>query len=169
MLSLITPAVIVEFPHKEAVEIQHPVSDVELLAKLVELYEISNHIMISQEARSSLAERLCLPRLSTSDTFGTAIQFETCLNDWEKSLPQSLKLDNFQEKRMDVSYRRAIMVQLRYVKSDPFNKPNFDKAFLTNWEVLGFCIPESSSLGQCLGDSVYHSLKQERIPLPSKV
>ena len=83
--------------------------------KTLELYEIANHVMLSQvSACSSTTNRLGLPRLyENGDYFGTAVQLDNCISKWEKELPQLLKHDSFQVGVDDTLLRQRVMLRLR--------------------------------------------------------
>jgi hypothetical protein len=83
--------------------------------KTLELYEICNHIMLSQvSACSVVANRLGLPRLyQHEDYFGTAVQLDNCLSRWEKELPRFLKHDFFQAEVEDTLQRQRVTLRLR--------------------------------------------------------
>jgi hypothetical protein len=80
---------------------------------MLELYEIVNHVMLSQ-VNNSFADNLDLPHLYQNDeNFGVAVQHDACLSKWEKSLPLSLRLDVSQGNTEDVLYRQALILRLR--------------------------------------------------------
>ena len=83
--------------------------------KTLELYEIANHIMLSQvSAYGSAANRLGLPSLyQNGDYFGTAVQLDNCIGKWEKELPQLFKHDNFEVDVDDTLQRQRVMLRLR--------------------------------------------------------
>jgi hypothetical protein len=80
-----------------------------------QLYEISNRIMLGQIAvSSSLTDGLGLPRLyMDQEDAGNAVQLDMCLNNWEKSLPQSLRSGSSQSKEDEVLQRQRVMLRLR--------------------------------------------------------
>ncbi|KAK3938461.1 hypothetical protein QBC46DRAFT_292403 [Diplogelasinospora grovesii] len=63
--------------------------------KVLELQEITSHVMLSQMPVSSrFAESIGLPRLCQGSDLNTAVQFDASLNRWEKNLPPSLRSAN---------------------------------------------------------------------------
>lgn len=84
------------------------------LTKIIELYEISNHIMISQTPPSSVTDMLGLSRMyQNQEYFVTAVHLDTCLTKWEKNLPQSLRLDVSESNVYNNSQVHAIILRLR--------------------------------------------------------
>ena len=82
---------------------------------VIELYEISNHIMLSQApACSSLGDRLGLPRLyQNEDHFGIVVQLDACLNKWEDSLPKTLRYNPSHGDGNAVLLRQGVALRLR--------------------------------------------------------
>jgi len=89
-------------------------------AMMSELYEIANYLIHVQiSASSNFTDKLGLSRLYQHQEYcSVAVQLDNCLNTWENDLPQSVKLDNLQQDADDVQYRQAVMLRLRYVKSE---------------------------------------------------
>ena len=86
--------------------------------KTLELYEIGNHIMLSQVSAScTITNRLGLPRLYQNENyFGTALKLDGCLDRWEKNLTPSLKYDIFQVGVDDTLQRQRVTLRLRLVE-----------------------------------------------------
>ncbi len=95
---------------------RHPyeLSD-EYFNKVLELYEISTHIMLSQAPAScNISDNLGLPRFYKNEKYlSTLLKLDVCLHKWEKSLPQTLRLDVSQSEVDDVSHRQAVILRLR--------------------------------------------------------
>lgn len=93
---------------------QHAQND-QYFTKALELYEFANHIMLSQApSNTSFAEKLGLPHLYQKDELcGIPIQFDICLNKWEKALPYSLRLDVPQINLEEILQRQRVMIHLR--------------------------------------------------------
>jgi hypothetical protein len=83
--------------------------------KMLELYEITNHIMLSQtSSHNSIADRLGLPHLyQDEEYFSTATKLEASLNKWDKSLPRSLRLENSQGDVSDDLFKQRVILRLR--------------------------------------------------------
>lgn len=115
MVSLAVPPVAIDSLRDNALEGQPHVLSAHYFTRTLELYEVSNHIMFSQPpACSSFGEGLGLPRLyQNEEYFGTVLQLDACLNKWEKSLPQSLRVDISQGGGDDVSHRQGVILRLR--------------------------------------------------------
>ena len=66
--------------------------DDDYFTKVLEIYEISNHFMLSQVSSCSTFEaRLGLPTLyKKEDYYVNVMRFESCLDRWQKALPRSL-------------------------------------------------------------------------------
>ena len=83
--------------------------------KMLELYEITNHVMLSQmSSHNSVAARLGLPHLyQDEEYFSTAVKLEAAINKWDKSLPRSLRLDSFQGDVGDDLFKQRVILRLR--------------------------------------------------------
>jgi hypothetical protein len=83
--------------------------------KMLELYEIANHTMLSQlSACTSFSDRLGLPRLYQNEDDDTiAMKLDVCLRNWEKSLPPSLKFDAAESSEYGILERQRVMCRLR--------------------------------------------------------
>jgi hypothetical protein len=83
--------------------------------KGLELYEITNHAMLSQtSSHHSLAVKLGLPHLyQDEEYFITAVKLEASINKWDKSLPRSLRLDSSQGDVGDDLLRQRVILRLR--------------------------------------------------------
>ncbi len=91
-------------------------SDEQYVTKSLEGYEITNHVMLSQlPPRSSLAEKLGLPRLYHNDEHycNTAMKLDACVDRWHKSMPQPFRLEIAREGADRVAYVRAFLLRLR--------------------------------------------------------
>jgi hypothetical protein len=84
-------------------------------SKLLELYEISNHVMLSQTATTGgFADKLSLPRLYQNDKYlSRAVKLDLSMHKWEKSLHRSLRLDESQGEAGDASHRQRVILRLR--------------------------------------------------------
>ncbi len=61
------------------------------LIKCLEAYEITNHILLNQNpGRTSLADRLGLPRIYPDEYCNTAMKLDACVDRWYKKPPPSL-------------------------------------------------------------------------------
>jgi hypothetical protein len=82
---------------------------------MLELYEIINHIMLSQtSSHNSVAGRLGLPHLyQDEEYFSTAVKLEVVINKWDKSLPRSLRLDSSQGDVGDDLFKQRVILRLR--------------------------------------------------------
>lgn len=87
----------------------------DFFAKTLELYEINNHIMLSQiSPSSSVTNRLGLPRLYRDEkSLEIALQLDDCLDKWDKGLPFSLKYDPSKLDADDSCHRQQVMLRLR--------------------------------------------------------
>ncbi|KAH8891153.1 putative fungal-specific transcription factor [Thozetella sp. PMI_491] len=87
------------------------------LTKCMEVYEITNHIMLSQTSmHTSFADKFGLPRLHQNEEYcALSMKLENCLNKWHQTLPQSLTLDATWESSISLSNPRALMIHLRYL------------------------------------------------------
>ena len=85
--------------------------------KTLELYEICNHIVLSQvSVCNTFANRLGLPRLyENEDYFGIAVQLDNCLSRWEKDLPRLLRHGILEVGVDDALQRQRVMLRLRLV------------------------------------------------------
>jgi len=94
---------------------QPHLSSAHYFTKMLELYEIGNHIMLSQTpARSSFGDKFGLPRLYGNDeSFGTVVKLENCLIKWESTLPQSLRPEIYEGNIDEVVHRQAVILRLR--------------------------------------------------------
>jgi len=93
---------------------QRRVPSIDYLSHMVELYEISNHIMLSQLPPSSVMDMLGLPRMyQNQEYFVTAVQLDACLNKWEKGLPGALRVDVSESSVSDSSQVQGIILRLR--------------------------------------------------------
>jgi hypothetical protein len=83
--------------------------------KTLEIYEICHHIMLSQVSTgSNLADRLGLPCLYQSEHyFSNTLQLDTCLNKWEKSLPESLRYNSSELPNDSNLYGQSVMLRFR--------------------------------------------------------
>lgn len=115
MLSLTVLSAPIDSLYDNSPEAQHSVPSTHYFTKMLELYEIANHIMLSQVSVSSnFADSLGLPRLYQKDEyFGTALQLDLCLNKWEKNIPPSLRPDIFRADADDVSHKQGVLLRLR--------------------------------------------------------
>lgn len=79
---------------------------------MIELYEITHHIMSSQESRrSNFAEKLGLPYLyRNNDYAGTAIKLDDCLSKWDQGLPKSMTEQGVTD---DGSSSQGLILRLR--------------------------------------------------------
>jgi hypothetical protein len=119
-----------------------------------ELYEINNHVMLSQMSTSnSLADKLGLPRLyRNEDYFGSVVQLDACLNKWEENLPRCLRIEIFPGDRDEIVHRQAVMLRLRLLHG---------RIHLFRPMLARFCLSNppstsASSLDQGLKDRVSH-------------
>lgn len=116
--------------------------------KMLELYEIVNHIMLSQ-ATSNFGDKLDLPRLyQDNDSFGTVVQHDACLDKWEKSLPRLLRHDASQKSTNNVLYKQSLILRLRLLHA---------RIHLFRPMLARLCLPQpqevtSYSAGEGLGD-----------------
>ncbi|RDW56548.1 hypothetical protein BP6252_14098 [Coleophoma cylindrospora] len=85
------------------------------VAKIIDLYEMSNHIMLLQAPASNIsADRLGLPRLYQDNEYlSTAVQIDACLNKWERGLSQPLRSDADQRNTEDISYTQGVYLRIR--------------------------------------------------------
>jgi hypothetical protein len=83
--------------------------------KTLELYEINNHIMLSQVCPSwSGANTLGLPCLYQDDkSFEIALQLDDCLDRWDRGLPSSFKYDPLKLDDNDTLQRQQVTLRLR--------------------------------------------------------
>jgi len=91
------------------------VSSAFYFTRMLEVYEIANHIILSQTPpENNFGDKLGLPRLyQNEDPFGTLVQLDACLDKWEKSLPQPLRLGTSQGNPDDASNRQGVLLHLR--------------------------------------------------------
>lgn len=90
--------------------------------KTLELYEICNHIMLSQtpSQHSEFFQRLGLPMLyQCQDQMGNISRLDACLNKWEQSLPPSLRYHDTQDSSYGSMRREALYLRSRYVTPPP--------------------------------------------------
>jgi hypothetical protein len=82
---------------------------------MLELYEITNHVLLSQmSSHDSIAYRLGLPRLyQDEEYFSTATKLEASINKWDKNLPRSLRLDSSQGDVGDDLFKQRVILRLR--------------------------------------------------------
>lgn len=82
---------------------------------MLELYEISNHIMLSQSnSSSSSGERLGLHRLFRNDEYlSDVIHFDACLDRWEAGVPNMLRIEECRGDGDPDVYRQAAILHLR--------------------------------------------------------
>ncbi|AEO67154.1 uncharacterized protein THITE_10741, partial [Thermothielavioides terrestris NRRL 8126] len=87
------------------------------LAKIMELYEVSNHISLSHMAvRSNVPDKLGLPPLyRVDDHFSNVSRFDACLDRWADSLPRSLRHGHVDARVDPWSYKQALLLQLRLI------------------------------------------------------
>jgi hypothetical protein len=99
----------------ENIEGQNSVPYAYYFTKVLELYEISNHIMLAQMPTwSSFSDSLGLPRLSQDAEYSSLVlQLDACLSKWEKNLPQNLRFDVSQSNADGVSHGQVVMLHLR--------------------------------------------------------
>lgn len=84
------------------------------LAKMLELNEITSHVMLSQvPANSNCAESLGLPPLFQNADSSIAVQIDDCLNRLEKSLAPSLSFNFVQDEAENGPNRQLILLRLR--------------------------------------------------------
>ncbi|KAF4625816.1 hypothetical protein G7Y89_g12348 [Cudoniella acicularis] len=95
MASLTVSPASIDSLYDNDLEGQPGVPSAQYFTKMLELYEIANHIMLSQmPACGNLGDRLGLPRLYQNDEyFNTVLQLDACLNKWEKNNHQLLTLE----------------------------------------------------------------------------
>lgn len=81
----------------------------------MELYEISNHISLSHlPLRSGLPEKLGLPPLYRfEDHFSNVSRYDACLDRWAEGLPQSLRYNHIDGLVDPISYKQALILELR--------------------------------------------------------
>lgn len=81
---------------------------------MLELNEITSHIMLSQmSASSSFAEGLGQPQLSRNADSSAAVQIDECLTKLEKTFPPLMSFDPVQDDSDNGSKRRQILLRLR--------------------------------------------------------
>lgn len=87
----------------------------EYLTRTMELYEISNHISLSHlPLRSGLPEKLGLPPLYRfEDHFSNVSRYDACLDRWAEGLPQSLRYNHIDGLVDPISYKQALILELR--------------------------------------------------------
>lgn len=115
MASLITSSATDTSPYGTDQEDQFCVPAALYSTKMIELYEISNHIMLSQESgRGGFVARLGLPTLYHNNEYiGTALQLDACLKKWEKSLPQDWRADIDRGNADNALSRQGVILRFR--------------------------------------------------------
>jgi hypothetical protein len=91
------------------------VSSTQYFTKMLELYEISNYTMLSQSPAGSSLDTLGLPRCQNLGYFDSVVQLDSCLDKWDKRVPEALRLGS-QGNSDETSYRQAFLLRLRYVE-----------------------------------------------------
>lgn len=89
---------------------------VDYLTNTVELYEISNYILLSRlPIRNGFSAKLGLPPLYRFDEhFGDVSRFDACLDRWANALPQTLRHGRVDGRVDPASYKQALLLQFRY-------------------------------------------------------
>lgn len=85
--------------------------------KTVELYEICNHIFLSQAPfqHNEFIENLGLPLLyEGQDQIKNISRLDACLTRWEQSLPPPLVCEDSAAKEDITTYRKAVYLRFRY-------------------------------------------------------
>jgi hypothetical protein len=86
------------------------------LTKTMELYEISNHITLSHFPLRSLPDKLGLqPLCRFDDPLSSVPRFDACLERWANDLPQSLRYSEIDSRADPISYKQALLLQLRFL------------------------------------------------------
>jgi hypothetical protein len=90
---------------------------VDYLTNTMELYEISNYISLSRlPIRNGFPDKLGLPPLYRFDEhLSNVSRFDACLDRWANGLPQSLRHGRVDGRVDPLSYKQALLLQLRYV------------------------------------------------------
>ena len=84
------------------------------VVKMLELSEITSHIMLSQTAASgSFPGSLGLPPLYESADLSATVQVDECLNKFQKSLAPSFSFDFVQDNAENSLNRQQILLRLR--------------------------------------------------------
>jgi hypothetical protein len=99
----------------KTIEGQNSIPYTYYFTKVLELYEISNHIMLAQMPTwSSFGDSLGLPRLSQDAEYSSLVlHLDACLSKWEKNLPQNMRLNVSQSNADGVSHGQVVMLHLR--------------------------------------------------------
>jgi hypothetical protein len=94
-------------------------ADLEYSVRGLELHEIGNQIQLAQvQTRNRVVCRLGLPRLYQQPEYHTvAVQLDTCLDDWENSLPIDWQFENLRHPGDRLVRARAFLLHARYVGS----------------------------------------------------
>lgn len=92
-------------------------TDLEYSVCGLELHEIGNQIQLAQvQMQNRVASRLGLPQLYQQPEYHTvAVQLDTCLNNWENSLPIDWKFGNLQNIADKLVRAKAFLLHARYV------------------------------------------------------
>jgi hypothetical protein len=92
-------------------------TDHEYSVRGLELHEIGNQIQLAQvQTRNRVASRLGLPRLYQQPEYHTvAVQLDTCLDDWENSLPIDWQFENLRNPGDRLVQAKAFLLHARYV------------------------------------------------------
>ncbi|KAK4042018.1 hypothetical protein C8A01DRAFT_44909 [Parachaetomium inaequale] len=86
------------------------------LTKTMELYEVSNHITLSHFPLRSLPDKLGLqPLCRFDDPLSNVPRFDACLERWANDLPQSLRYSQVDSRVDPISYKQALLLQLRFL------------------------------------------------------
>lgn len=99
----------------ECAEFPNSVPYAYYFTKALELYEVSNHVILTQMPTwSSFGDSLGLPRLfQNAENSSLVLRLDECFSRWERSLPRSLRLDASQSSGDEVLHRQVVMLFLR--------------------------------------------------------
>jgi hypothetical protein len=113
MVPLSIPSVGTYSSNGDSPEGQEAAPSTDYFYKMLELYEIANHMMQSQTATSkSLGDELGLPRLYQNDEyFATAVKLDASLQKFENTIPSLAELSGTEID--DVSRTQVLVIWLR--------------------------------------------------------
>lgn len=82
----------------------------------MEVYEISNHITLSQIPRRNFLDTLgAPPRFQLEDHISNVAKFDACFDRWASDVPEALRYRKADGHSDRISRKQALVLQLRYV------------------------------------------------------